>query len=220
MSRSTLDLDEHLLEYLRRVSVRDDDVARRLREETARLENAQMQISPEQGQLMSLLVELTGAERGVEVGTFTGYSALCIARAMPPSGRLHAFDVSEEYTRIARRYWAEAGVADKIELTLGPAVEGLDRLLEAGGGSTFDFAFVDADKTNYDRYYEQCLALLRPGGLLTVDNVLWGGSAANPEDDRPATRAIQALNAKIHADDRVSMSLVPIGDGLTLCRKR
>lgn len=220
MSRSSINLTDSVLDYLRAVSLREPDVLARLRERTATMEEAAMQISPEQGQFMQLLVELTGARRCLEVGTFTGYSALSVALALPEDGRVVACDVSETFTAIGREAWAEAGVADKIDLRIGPAVETLDGLIAAGEEGTYDFAFIDADKGNYSRYFDQCYALLRPGGLIAVDNVLWGGSAANPDDDRPDTRAIQAVNAKIHADERVSISLVPIGDGLTLCRKR
>ncbi len=220
MSRSTLGLPAPVLDYLRSVSVKDDDVLRRLRARTAEHEESAMQISPEQGQLMVVLVELIDARHCFEVGTFTGYSALCVARALPEGGRLVACDVSEEYTSIGREFWAEAGVADRIDLRIGPAVDTLDGLIEAGEAGRYDFGFIDADKPNYDAYYERGLVLLRPGGLLAVDNVLWGGSTANPDDDRASTRAIRALNQKIFEDERVSASMVPIGDGLTLCRKR
>jgi len=220
VSRHSLNLDDALLSYLRSVSLREPEILRRLRAETAEMEDGIMQISPEQGQFMQLLVELIGAQRCLEVGTFTGYSALAVALALGPQGRVVACDLSEAYTAVGRRYWAEAGVADRVDLRIGPAVQTLDSLIEQGESGRFDFAFIDADKPNYERYYEQCLTLLRVGGLLAIDNVLWGGSAANPDDDRPATRAIQALNRQVHADARVSISLVPIGDGLTLCRKR
>jgi caffeoyl-CoA O-methyltransferase len=179
-----------------------------------------MQIGPEQGQFMALLVELIGARRTLEVGTFTGYSALAVALALPPEGRVTACDVSEEYTRVARRYWAKAAVEHKIELKLGPALDTLGGLLAAGAAGSFDFAFIDADKNNYDGYYEQALQLLRPGGLIAIDNVLWGGDVVNPEKRDPDTTAIRALNEKLNADERVSISLLPIGDGLTLARKR
>ncbi len=169
---------------------------------------------------MGLLARLMGVRKAIEVGTFTGYSALAVARAMPADGRLVACDVSEAWTGIARRYWREAGVADRIELRLAPALETLDALVAAGEAGTFDFAFIDADKENYDGYYERCLALLRPGGLVMIDNVLWNGSVANPDKTDADTEAIRALNARLRDDRRVSLSLVPIGDGLTLCRKR
>ena len=179
-----------------------------------------MQISPDQGQFMGLLVELIGAKRIVEVGTFTGYSSIAMALALPADGRLIACDVSDEFTRIAQRYWQEAGVADKIELRLGPAVATLDGILAAGEAGCFDMAFIDADKENYDAYYERCLQLLRPGGLILIDNVLWGGRPADVNEQDESTVAIRALNTKIHADERVTASLLSIGDGLTLARKR
>jgi caffeoyl-CoA O-methyltransferase len=179
-----------------------------------------MQISPEQGQFMALLAELVGARRVLEVGIFTGYSALVVALALPTDGRIITCDVDEEMTAIARRYWAEGGVADKIDLRLGPAVDTLDALLSDGGADTFDFAFVDADKENYDAYYERALALLRQGGLMVIDNVLWSGAVADPNQKDADTNAIRALNAKLHGDQRVSLSLLPVSDGITLARKR
>jgi caffeoyl-CoA O-methyltransferase len=179
-----------------------------------------MQISPEQGALMQMLVRLTGATRTIEVGTFTGYSALVVAEALPPHGRVIACDVSDEWTSIGRRYWQEAGVADRIDLRLKPALETLDALLAAGESGRFDFAFIDADKSNYDGYYERALRLLRPGGLVGVDNTLWSGAVVDASRDDADTLAIRALNEKIRHDDRVEMVLVPIGDGLTLARKR
>jgi predicted O-methyltransferase YrrM len=179
-----------------------------------------MQIAPEQGQFMALLVRLLGATRGIEVGVFTGYSSLAVALAMPPAGRLIACDISEEYTAIARRYWAAAGVAGKIELRLAPALETLDALLAEGAAGRFDFGFIDADKGGYADYYERLLALLRPGGLVAVDNTLWGGDVADPANQDPDTLAIREFNEKLRTDERVDVSLVPIGDGLTLARKR
>ena len=220
MANRTTALTDRLYDYLIDVSVREPPLLRELREETSALPMAMMQIGPEQGQFMRLLVELIGARRAVEVGTFTGYSALCVAEAMGPQGRLVACDVSEEYTAIARRYWARAGVADRIDLRLGPAVATLDRLLADGAAGTIDFVFIDANKPDYDAYYERALKLLRPGGLIAVDNVLWGGAVADPAADDEDTRAIRALNAKLAKDERVSLSLVPIGDGVTLARKR
>jgi caffeoyl-CoA O-methyltransferase len=193
---------------------------RRLREETAGLPEANMQIGPEQGQFMALLVELLGAERTIEVGTFTGYSALAVARALPDQGRLIACDVSEEWTAIARRYWKEAGQDHKIDLRLGPAIDTLDRLLADGHAGTFDFAFIDADKESYGAYFERCLALVRVGGLIAVDNTLWDGKVADDTVTDDDTEAIRAFNRGRADDDRVSLSLVPIGDGLTLARKR
>ena len=220
MFNRTLSMTDALYDYLLAVSSREPEILRRLREETARLPNAGMQIGPEQGQFMALLVQLLGARRTLEVGVFTGYSSLAVALALPPSGRIVACDVSEEWTAIARRYWAEAGVAGKIELRLGPAVETLDALLADGQADGFDFAFIDADKENYDNYYERALRLVRPGGLIAIDNVLWSGHVADPEAQGESLAAIRALNAKLHGDERVTLSLVPIGDGLTLALRR
>ena len=213
-------LTDRLHAYLVEVSLREPPLLRELREETASLPEAIMQISPEQGQFMRLLVELIGARRAVEIGTFTGYSALCVAEAMGPEGRLIACDVSAEYTAMARRYWARAGIAERIDLRLGPAVATLDQLLAGGAAGSIDFAFIDANKSDYDAYYERALALVRPGGLITIDNVLWDGSVADPKIDDADTNAIRALNLKLRGDQRVDISLVPIGDGLTLARKR
>lgn len=220
MSNRTINLDENLYGYLLDVSLREADLLRALREETARLPNANMQIAPEQGQFMALLVQLSGARKVIEVGVYTGYSSLAVAMALPPDGYLLACDVSEEYTSVARRYWQQAGIGHKIDLHLAPAVETLDSLIEQGQTADFDFAFIDADKENYDAYYERCLALLNTGGLIAVDNVLWGGSVINPDKQDVDTRAIRTFNEKLFADDRVDISLVPIGDGLTLARKR
>jgi len=220
MSTRSIGIDERLYDYLLTVSVREPSVLADLRAETARLPNGGMQIAPEQGQLMRLLVELMGARRCLEIGVFTGYSSTCIALALPEAGRLVACDVSEEYTNVARRYWRAAGVEQRIELRLGPALATLDGLLAAGQAGSFDFAFIDADKDNYLAYYERSLQLLRSGGLIAVDNVLWGGSVADPSDQRSSTLAIRALNAHIARDERVSSSLAPIGDGLFLVRKR
>jgi caffeoyl-CoA O-methyltransferase len=202
------------------VSVREPDVLRRLREETAPLQGAGMQISPEQGQFLRFLIEALGVRTAIEIGVFTGYSSTCIALAMPAEGRLIACDVNESWTSMARRYWREAGVEGRIELRLAEALTTLDRLLADGGGGTFDFAFVDADKENMDGYYERCLRLLRPGGIVAFDNVLWNGSVADPDNHKDSTTAIRALNQKLYGDERVSITLVPIGDGLTLARKR
>ncbi len=224
MASHRTEIDDRLYDYLLATSLREPEVLRRLREETAGMPGAGMQIGPEQGQFMALLVELIGARRTLEIGTFTGYSALVVALALPPEGRVVACDVSEEYTAVARRYWAEAGVADKIDLHLAPAIETLDRLIapDPGGGQagSFDFAFIDADKANYDAYFERVLTLLRPGGLVAIDNVLWDGKVIEVASEDPDTRAIQALNAKLSGDDRVTISLLPLGDGLTLARKR
>ncbi len=220
MTRRSIPLTEALNDYLVRVSVREPPVLRRLREETAELENASMQIAPEQGRLMALLVEVIGARRALEIGTFTGYSSLVVALALPDDGTLVACDVSEEWTAVARRYWAEAGVAHKIDLRLAPALETLDALLAAGEGGSFDFAFIDADKEPYPAYYERVLRLLRPGGLVLVDNTLWSGRVVDPDVRDAATEAIRAFNAKLAADDRVSLSMLPVGDGVTLALKR
>ena len=220
MSNRTIAVDDRLYDYLCEVSLRETELLRRLRAETLAMPEAGMQISPEQGQFMALLVRLIGAERIVEVGTFTGYSALCMASALPPTGRMVACDVSAEWTAVARRYWTEAGIADRIDLRLAPAMETLDDLIAGGEAGRFDFGFIDADKENYQGYYERVLALLRPGGLVAVDNVLWGGRVADPENRDTDTEAIRAFNAALKGDPRVDISLVPIGDGLTLARKR
>lgn len=220
MSRKTISMTDELHDYLVSVGVREPQVLRRLRDETAGMPMADMQIGPEQGAFMRLLVELIGARRCLELGVFTGYSSLAVALALPPDGRLTACDVSEEWTAIARRYWRDAGVEDRIDLRLAPAIQTLDQLLADGLEASYDFAFLDADKGQYDAYYERILQLLRPGGLLAIDNVLWGGAVVDPGDNDPDTLAIRVLNQKIHADERVSVSLVPIADGLTLVRKR
>jgi len=220
MANRSLDLTDHVYDYLLEVSLREPPVLARLREETAEIPLSIMQIAPEQGQFMRLLVQLLGAKRCIEVGTFTGYSALSVALGLPADGQIIACDVSVDFTEIASRYWAEAGVADKVDLRLGPALETLDGLLKEGAAEGFDFAFIDADKENYAAYYERCLQLIRPGGLIAVDNVLWNGSVADPEKTDADTQAIRALNAKLRDDERVDISMVPIGDGLTLARKR
>jgi len=219
MSLKTLTLDERLYRYLLDHSLREPELLAALREETAALAEANMQISPEQGQFMAWLVRLTGARRCLEVGVFTGYSSLAVALALPADGTLVACDISEEWTRVAREYWRRAGVAERIDLRLAPALETLDGLLAEGRGG-FDFAFVDADKEHYPDYYERCLALVRPGGVIAFDNTLWSGSVADPDRDDEATRAIRRLNALAHGDPRVDLSLLPIGDGLTLLRRR
>ncbi len=220
MSKKTIGLDNQLYDYLLSVSLREPDILRQLREETARHPMAMMQISPEQGQFMALLVQLLGATKTLEVGVFTGYSSLGVALALPPNGKIVACDVSEEFTSIARRYWDAAGVADKIDLRLAPALSTLDELLATGQAGTFDFAFIDADKANYERYYERSLQLIRSGGLIAIDNVLWSGRVADPEVQDHRTNEIRALNEKLHQDERVTLSLVPIADGLTLALKR
>ena len=221
MSSHTITLDDALYDYLLRFGTRESDIAKELRAETRKATRAhRMQISPEQGAFMQLLVRLIGARRTLEVGTFTGYSALVVAEALPDDGRVTACDVSEEWTAVGRPFWERAGVADKIDLVLGAAVDTLDGLIAAGDSGTFDFAFIDADKSNYDAYYERCLELLRPGGVIGVDNVLWGGRVARTGTDDEDTVAIRALNGKINADTRVDAATLPIGDGLTLAIKR
>ncbi|HQR52761.1 MAG TPA: class I SAM-dependent methyltransferase [Burkholderiales bacterium] len=220
MTNRTFTLSDSLYDYFASVSLREADILRRLRDETATLPRATMQIAPEQGQFLALLVQLTGARRCLEVGVFTGYSALCVAAALPADGSVVACDVSEEWTAVARRYWEEAGVAERIELKLAPAVETLDRLLANGQSGTFDFAFIDADKPNYSNYFERSLRLVRQGGLIAVDNTLWYGRVADPENHDEDTEAIRRFNRSLHADARIDLSLVPIGDGVTLARKR
>jgi predicted O-methyltransferase YrrM len=221
MSRRTLTLDDRLHDYVLAHNREHPELAR-LREATASHPRANMQISPEQGALLQMLVKLTGARRTIEIGVFTGYSALAVALALPADGRILACDVSDEYTRVGRRYWERAGVAPKIELVLGPALQTLDARVAAGEDGHYDFAFIDADKANYDGYYERCLKLLRTGGLIAFDNVLWSGRVAQPVDAAadPDTAALQALNTKLQRDERVDLALLPIGDGLTLARKR
>jgi predicted O-methyltransferase YrrM len=220
MSTVQTGVAEDLAQYIRSVTLREPEILKRLREETSKLPNAMMQIGPEQGQFMGMLIRLLGAKLTLEVGVFTGYSSTAVALALPEDGRVVACDVSEEYTSVARRYWREAGVEHKIGLRLAPAVETLDGLLAEGKSGAFDFAFIDADKENYDRYYERALKLLRPGGLIAVDNVLWHGKVLDQSVQDSDTRAIRALNEKLHRDERVLVSLLPIGDGLTLACKR
>lgn len=220
MSNKTLTVDDRLYDYLLSVSVREPEILRQLREETAHHPMGQMQIAPEQGQFMAMLVKLIGAKKTLEVGVFTGYSSLVVALALPPDGQIVACDVSEDYTAIARRYWQKAGVAHKIDLRIAPAVETLDQLIADGQSDQFDFAFIDADKSGYDDYYERSLQLVRPGGLIAIDNVLWSGRVADPQETDNRTNNIRALNAKLYADERIDLSLVPIADGLTLARKR
>jgi predicted O-methyltransferase YrrM len=219
MSTRTLTLDEDLHRYMVDVSLRETPIRRRLREETAKLEPARMQIAPEQGQLMALLVSLMGARNTLEVGVFTGYSALCVAEALPDDGHIIACDVSEEWTSVARRYWKEAGVEGKIELKLAPAVESLTSLIEKGKEGQFDFAFIDADKGNYATYFDRCLELLRPGGLIAVDNTLWSGRVIDSADQSNDTKVLRAFNEALRNDSRIALSMVPIGDGLTLALK-
>ena len=218
MSLRTLQIDEPLFDYLLAHSLREHPAQAALREATRTHRHAGMQISPDQGQFMALLVKLIGARRTIEIGTFTGYSALAVALALPEDGRVLACDVSDEYTRVGRPFWQQAGVAHKIDLVLAPALQTLDARLAAGEAGGYDFAFIDADKANYDAYYERCLQLLRPGGLIALDNMLWGGAVARPAKDAD-TAALQVLNAKLRDDTRVDVSLLTIGDGLALARK-
>jgi caffeoyl-CoA O-methyltransferase len=220
VSRRTTPLTDILYAYLLEASVRESDILRRLRDETGRLEKAHMQITPEQGQLLGLLVELIGARRILEVGTFTGYSALVMSLSMPSDGSLLACDIDEEWTAVARRYWDEAGVGSRIELRLAPAASTLASLVADGASGTFDMVFLDADKRGLDGYYERALQLVRPGGLIAVDNTLWHGKVADPAEMDDATEAIRHFNRKVREDERVTQALVPIGDGLTLIRKR
>jgi len=220
MSARTFTISDTLARYIFEHSVRDHPVLRELREATSSLPMARMQISPEQGQFMQLLAELVGAKRCIEVGVFTGYSSLAVALALPEDGRIVACDVSEEWTAIARRHWEKAGVAKKIDLRLAPAVETLDALIQAGGEGRYDFAFIDADKERYRDYFERCLRLMRRGGLIALDNTLWSGRVADPAVKDADTAAIRALNEFLHHDERVTISLLTIGDGLTLARKR
>ena len=218
MSNKTMCITSELYEYVLSVSLREPDILRDLRMETALDERSIMQISPEQGQFMGLLTKLLGARKTLDVGVYTGYSSLSVALALPQDGRVVACDVNRPWTDIAQRYWHRAGVANKIELRLAPALQTLENLL-AQGETGFDFAFIDADKINYDRYYEYCLQLVRPGGLIAVDNVLWHGAVADEAVNDADTVAIRTLNRKIHTDPRVEISLVPIADGLALARK-
>ena len=219
MARS-IQLDDKLYQYILDHSVREPAILRELRDETAKLPMAGMQIGADQGQLMALLASLVGARNCIEVGVFTGYSSLAVALALPPDGRIVACDVSEEWTAIARRYWQKAGVAAKIDLRLGPATDTLDAMLANGEAGAYDFAFIDADKGNYLAYYERCLELLRIGGLIAVDNTLWSGDVADASKNEPDTVALRALNDALHHDERIDLALLPVGDGLTLARKR
>lgn len=219
MSSRTLNLDDTLYAYLLAKSLREHPAQTALRLATLAHTHRGMQISPEQGALMALLVRLTGATHAIEVGVFTGYSALTVALALPENGTLLACDISDEYTRIGRPFWREAGVEQKIDLRLAPALTTLKAEVGAGRIGHYDFAFIDADKSSYDDYYEQCLLLIRSGGLLAIDNVLWGGTVAWPSEDEDTT-ALQALNEKLHSDQRIDLAVLPIGDGLTLARKR
>ena len=220
MTRRSLDLTDELYDYLLEISLREPPVMTRLRAATAAMPRAGMQIAPEQGQLMGLLVELIGARLCLELGTFTGYSALAIAHALPPDGRLICCDIDAATTALAERYWAEAGLVDRIQLRLGPALDILAEIEREYPPGSFDLVFIDADKQPYDRYYETALRLLRRGGLVLLDNVLWMGRVADPARNDPDTVALRRLNQKIHGDARVSLSVLPLGDGLTIARKR
>jgi len=219
MTTRTLQVDETLQRYIDSHSLREHPAQTALREATRAQPHAGMQIGADQGQFMALLVRLIGARRALEIGTFTGYSALSVALALPADGKLLACDVSDEYTRVGKPFWQQAGVAHKIELVLGPALATLDARLAAGEAGSYDFAFIDADKTHYDDYYERCLQLVRTGGLIVFDNTLWSGAVARPSSDAD-TRALQALNDKLHRDERIDLALLALGDGVTLARKR
>ncbi|MDX1454208.1 MAG: class I SAM-dependent methyltransferase [Gammaproteobacteria bacterium] len=220
MSNRTLSVTDSVYDYLLKVSLREDEVLVALRQETMAMPQSNMQIAPEQGQFMQLLLQLIGARRAIEVGTFTGYSSICIARALGVDGELICCDTSREFTRTAESYWQRAGLADRIELRLGPADRTLQELVDAGESGSFDFVFIDADKKGYPEYYELALQLLRPGGLVAVDNTLWYGRVADPANDESNTEEIRQFNASLADDQRIDLSLVPIGDGLTLARKR
>lgn len=218
-SNKTL-ISDGLYDYLLSISLRESEILQKLRQETATHPMSQMQIAPDQGQFMALLVQLMGAKKALEIGVFTGYSSLWVALALPPDGQLIACDVSEEYTAIARRYWQMAGVADKIDLRLAPALDTLDQLLAEGQANQFDFAFIDADKSAYPEYYERTLQLVRPGGLIAIDNVLWSGRVADPQVQDNRTEGIRAFNQRLYQDQRISLSVLPLADGLTLALKR
>jgi predicted O-methyltransferase YrrM len=220
MANKTIGISEELAAYVVKVGAREPDVLARLREETAALPQHRMQVAPEEGAFLALLVELIGARRGIEVGTFTGYSSTAIALVLPQDGQLVCCDVSEEWTSLADKYWNEAGVADKIDLRIAPATETLDQLIADGEEGAFDFVFIDADKTGYDGYYERSLRLVRPGGLIAIDNTLWGGKVLDENADDADTQAIQALNVKLAGDDRITLCLLPLADGVTLVRRR
>ena len=220
LSDKYVQLTNDLHDYLVRVSVRESDVLKELRIETEQLPESVMQVSPEQGQFMSFLARLMGVQRAIEVGVFTGYSSICLAAALPAEGKITACDVNEEWTKTAIRYWEKAGVADKIELVLGPAVTTLGQLIKAGNSQSYDFAFIDADKTNYGIYYELVMELIRPGGLILFDNTLWAGKVIDESISDPDTLAIRKLNQQLIQDERINLSMLPVGDGLTLVHKK
>jgi predicted O-methyltransferase YrrM len=220
VSTNDLTISEPLWEYMRSVTLREPEILKRLRQETALLPTSTCQISAEQGQFMALLMHLIGARRTLEIGVYTGYSAMVVAQALPDDGRVIACDINEEWTAVARRYWREAGVERKIDLRMGLALATLDDLIASGQGNRFDFVFIDADKTNYQNYYERALVLVRPGGLIAVDNVLWYGRVIDASFDDPDTRAIRAFNAQLREDERVWLTMLPVRDGLTLACKK
>ncbi len=219
MSSTNYLLEDKIYDYIIAASLREPPILKRLREETAKLPMSIMQVAPDQGQFMSFLVKLTGVRKAIELGVYTGYSSLAVALVLPPDGRLIACDINDEYTSVAKRYWDEAGVAEKIDLRLGPALDTLNELIEAGEAGSYDFAFIDADKVEYAEYFEQCLHLLRVGGLILVDNVFGFGKVFNESNTDEAVQAVCAFNKKLLNDDRVDISMMPIGDGLTLARK-
>ena len=220
MSNQTISITDSIYKYLCKNSLREDEVLSSLRAYTYRMEQRNMQISPEQGQFMQLLIKLIGAKNTIEIGVFTGYSSLCVALALPLDGKIIACDISTKYTDIAEKYWKDANVRDKIDLRIGPALDTLQKLIDKGLSNTFDFSFIDADKINYDNYYELSLKLLRPGGLIAIDNVLWSGDVVDERINDIDTESIRSLNKKIYIDKRVDISILPIGDGLTLALKK
>ena len=220
MARGMTNVTGDVLDYIRVTTLREPEILRRLREKTGELSNASWQVSPEQGQFLALIARLTGARIYVEIGTFTGYSALAVALALPADGKIYACDISDDFTSVGIPFWREAGMAERIDLRIAPALETLDALSDDGLDGQVDLAFIDADKENYSAYYEKVVTMLRSNGLIVVDNVLWGGSVADPSNDRRSTKAIRDLNKRVGSDDRVECSLIPLGDGLLLARKK
>ena len=220
MANQTLGLNANLYQYFQQISLREPEVLKQLREETKKHPMGRMQIAPEQGQFMALLVQLMGAKKTLDIGVFTGYSALVVALALPVDGQIIACDTDEETTKIAQQFWEKAGVSHKIDLRLAPALETLDKLIAKGENNTFDFVFIDADKSNYTNYYEKALWLVKPGGLIAIDNVFWGGKVADANIQDNRTQKIRNFNEKLHQDPRISLSLVPLADGLTLALKK